>query len=80
MRQQFYTELCASIKAAAEGSQPNFKSSLLEDTPTDEINMTIKNYNLEKGISKRLFEPFRKDDAYEIKGPMGRGLGLTKDS
>lgn len=26
------------------------------------------------------FEELRKDDTYEIKGPMGRGLGLTKES
>lgn len=44
------------------------------------VNLTIKNYKLTKGLSYRFFEDSMAEDTYEIKGPMGKGLGLTKES
>lgn len=40
--------------------------------------MTVKNYNLEGGISEKIFEQL--DYLYQIEGPMGKGLGLSKTS
>ena len=42
--------------------------------------MSVKNYNLKEGMSIKLFDKHSKEHIYQIKGPMGRGLGLTKDS
>lgn len=40
--------------------------------------MTIKNYNLPGGMSRQIFD--RKQQIFEVKGPMGKGLGLSERS
>lgn len=50
------------------------------DVPCDNINMSVKNYNLKEGMSIKLFDSPTNNHIYQIKGPMGRGLGLTKDT
>ena len=40
----------------------------------------MKTYKLDKGMSRRFFDSEMQNDTYKIKGPMGRGLGLSKDS
>lgn len=44
------------------------------------MNVTIKDYGQEFGLSTRFHDRDQMKDFYQIKGPMGRGLGLTKDS
>lgn len=48
----------------------------MEDTDT--IAVTIKNYNLEKGLSKRFFEEI--PQTFEISGLYGRGLMINNNS
>ena len=43
----------------------------------DEIVVTVKNYNMEGGLSK-VIHTFPEDQVFQIKGPMGKGLGIEK--
>jgi hypothetical protein len=53
-------------------------TSLLQDEGGNEVNLTIKTYNLETGLARRLFN--NAEEVFEIKGPMGRGLELNQYS
>lgn len=64
MIKSFYDQLCDSNLSEA-----------LKYEDTDELSLSIKNYNV--GLSQRFS---KEQDTYEIQGPMGKGLGLTKDS
>lgn len=44
------------------------------------MNITCKNYGFEKGLSSRLFDEQLNKEKFLIKGPMGKGLGLTNQS
>ena len=54
--------------------------NLLNAEETSTVNVTIKNYKIEQGLSKRIHDKEQKLETFEIKGPMGRGLGLTQNS
>jgi hypothetical protein len=41
------------------------------------VNVTIKNYKLENGLSPKFFA---NDGAFGVTGPLGKGLGLTPQS
>ena len=73
MQREFYQEL---IKAVSGG---DFRKELVEGTGTGEVIIAVKNYGLSKGVARRLFTV---DEAirFDVKGPMGRGLGLTCQS
>jgi hypothetical protein len=49
---------------------------MINEEESDIVNITVKNYNLENGMSQRLFHSEQQRDIYKIKGPMGKGLGL----
>ena len=86
MRNVYYEELLKCLDAELASSSINgpgegsFDAKLLAPALVGNVNLTIKNYKLTKGLSYRFFEDSMTDDTYEITGPMGKGLGLTKDS
>lgn len=41
---------------------------------------TIKNYNLQNGLSHRFFDDQKREESFHITGPMGKGLLLTNQS
>lgn len=47
---------------------------------TDQVIMTIKNQGVPQGLSRQFFDPKFQKQAYEIKGPMGKGLGVNNQS
>lgn len=47
---------------------------------SNELSLTIKNYKVPEGISKQFYDTKLANQAYEIKGPMGKGLGITAES
>jgi hypothetical protein len=48
----------------------------------EKVHLTIKDYNVPDGLSKQFKEkePCLKNQSYEIKGPMGKGFNITKES
>jgi NAD(P)H-flavin reductase len=48
-------------------------SKFTDSTPTNKALFCIKNYGREGGVSTAVH---RADDRVEIKGPMGKGLGI----
>jgi hypothetical protein len=57
----------------------NFSSNgLLSTDEVQSVNLTIKNYKLEHGLSSRFFN--KPTDEYLLTGPLGKGLGLTPSS
>jgi len=80
MRKPFYEALVASLKMSLEGGMPALNSDLLSTAPTSSIGLTIKNYSIDKGLSKKLHGFDNLKDTVQVKGPMGKGLGLTSDS
>jgi len=73
MKKNFYEALVKAVQG--KGS---IEKALISDTDGDEINMTIKTYGLNQGLSTRFFTC--PNETFQIKGPMGRGLELNKDS
>ena len=54
---------------------------LLSTKEVSSLNLTIKNYQLEHGLSTRFFRMDKTArDNYQITGPLGKGLGLTPKS
>lgn len=72
MRKDFYTELVKCLNEI-----PSFNSKLLDTNPVSTLNVTVKDYNLKKGLSSKFLMNSNK---YTITGPLGKGLGLTTDS
>lgn len=54
--------------------EQNFLSTESKDT----VNLTIKNYNLQDGLSSRFYED--NDGLFGLTGPLGKGLGLLPTS
>lgn len=44
------------------------------------MNVTLKNYNLKTGMSRRLFDPTFNTETYKMVGPLGKGLGVHADT
>jgi hypothetical protein len=44
------------------------------------MNVTLKNYNLKTGMSRRLFDPIFNTETFKMVGPLGKGLGVTTDT
>lgn len=74
MQKDFYRSLVEAVT-----NKGSFDTSLLDSTDCESVFVGIKTYNLNKGVSKRVFD-FNEKHSFEIKGPMGRGLGLTNKS
>lgn len=51
--------------------------AFLSTTSQSHVNVTIKNYKLENGLSPKFFSP---DGTFGLTGPLGKGLGLTPSS
>ena len=47
---------------------------------TDQVCLTIKNYTLLGGLSRQFHDSHLNKQAFEIKGPMGKGLGLSSET
>lgn len=86
MSKAYYEELLKCLDTELSSSSINgpgggsFDAKLLEPVLVGNVNLTIKNYKLTKGLSYRFFEEPMTEDTYEITGPMGKGLGLTRNS
>jgi len=44
------------------------------------MNVTLKNYNLKTGMSRRLFDPAFNTETYKMVGPLGKGLGVSAET
>ena len=44
------------------------------------MNVTIKDYKLKSGMSRRLFMPEFNTETYKMTGPLGKGLGVTTET
>ena len=75
MRQPAYKNLVDAIKGQGE-----IDKSLISGEVTNQVSTTIKTYNLDKGIARLFFKQDKKEQQFTVKGPMGRGLGLTPES
>ena len=53
-----------------------FNADVFDKRDCNQVNMTIKNYNLPGGMSSKVFDIHQQH--FEIKGPMGIGLRLSK--
>lgn len=85
MQKNFYEILIKAANSYMEGKNINsvIISTILEYhslNETDQLCLTIKNYNNPYGISQQFSHVLLQEQAYEIKGPMGKGLGLTPSS
>ena len=70
MAKKFHQELVKAIESK------QFNSEILMSEDTNIVSLTIKNYGM--GLSQRfLTYPEKK---LQIKGPMGRGLGVTSST
>ena len=65
---------------AALDGKGDFDMSLLQNYKTDDVAFTVKTYHLTKGVSRRIHLPEFKNDSFEIKGPIGKGLQITTES
>ena len=52
-----------------------FDTSVLKDESTDNFALTLKNYNMDGGLSKILYAD--REGTFRVKGPLGKGLGLS---
>lgn len=52
----------------------SFNPVNLDDTNQCEMLFSVKNYNTEKGVSKKLHTMPQRNLLYQVKGPMGKGL------
>jgi len=58
MEKTFYTALCNSCKDFLDDKAPTFDSALVTDVrESDELSLTIKNYNVHRGASRQFFAP-----------------------
>lgn len=82
MRKEFYEALIVNLRPikATDSIINSFPKELLSQEDSGTVNITAKNYNLERGVSFRLAHPTLNHEKFLIKGPMGKGLGITKDS
>ena len=76
------SEVYHSLLDIAEDSNDNVALKRIKrftaDNNIDSLCLTIKNYQLDKGLSKYIFETAKspQKQAYQIKGPMGCGLEI----
>jgi hypothetical protein len=77
MRPEFYSNV---VKCLKEDNPQIFPKVLLRPTQSNTVNVTIKNYNLTQGLSRMFFNSPENQFQFVIKGPMGKGLGLTPHS
>lgn len=85
MRSKTYNELLKAIDAFNGVAQPDGKEYKFDDEiislkESYQMNVTIKNYNLPSGMSRRLFDKDLNTETYHMVGPLGKGLGVTPES
>ena len=73
---QAHLELIASALRGDSSTPSVDRSSIykVSGSTSSSFTVTVKNYNMAKGLSKRLTEAA--DTHYEVQGPMGKGLGI----
>jgi len=79
MRKDFYEAISKAVEDQSESNKEAVKIILNSDDKSD-LSLTIKNYNVMKGLATRISDPVNKEVPFEIQGPMGKGLGLTHES
>lgn len=79
MRKEFYETIIKAIQDQSEPNKNAVKQILTTDDKSD-LSLTIKNYNVMKGLATRISNPLNETFQFEIRGPMGKGLGLTHES
>jgi len=65
------------LKQANNGKTPAFEESLLDSSDKSSVYLSLKNYGLEGGLSTEIFE---QKEQFELRGPMGKGLGISSQS
>lgn len=64
------------MESTAEGIV-NMSKDMTMDEQYPQVNITVKNYDIKYGLSQRFFSTDTQSQIYQIKGPMGKGLGLS---
>ena len=85
MRKNFYDRIMMACDAYLNDKDVSqvLESRHLDEmsfSESSELSLTIKDYQVPMGISKQFFDKKLTKQAYEIKGPMGKGLGLNAES
>jgi hypothetical protein len=82
MKKEIYAEYMKAIEAFKNGKQPSFNEDVLPENANGgwakEITITCKNYEIQGGMSHTLHNA-KKDDIFQIKALMGKGLELEND-
>jgi hypothetical protein len=85
MRQDIYENLREEIKSQQDSlengqmSHVNINPNILDASEQDNVAMTLKTYDIPNGLST-LIHNGKQQAIYHIKGPMGKGLGLSPSS
>ena len=74
MQKDFYHSLLQAITRRG-----TFDDLLLKQKETGEVYVGVKEYGLRQGVAKRIFSA-QSEQHFRVKGPMGKGLGLTNHS
>ena len=74
MQKDFYDSLLRAINNIGDFDLLNVMS-----IETNQLNVAVKDYGLSKGVARRIFDN-AVNSSFQVKGPMGKGLGLTTDS
>lgn len=85
MRLQTYEELIRAIanfngEPTADGKEYVFNRDVLSIKESNQMNVTVKEYGLPSGMSRRFFSPELNTEVYKMVGPLGKGLGITEDT
>ena len=79
MKKEVYEEYMRVIRQSLEtsGQTLEFNQNYISEIDQQDIIVTVKNYNQPKGLSKAIHEATQ-DDVFQVKGPMGKGLGIQR--
>jgi hypothetical protein len=85
MRKDAYNEYMRSLNEALTKQNKldvlgtTFNESFLEQSYTDYATLSVKTY--QRGLSKVFFDPdVNENGHFLVKGPVGKGLGITNQS
>jgi hypothetical protein len=77
MEPQVYNEYTRLVKEAisGKGDIKDVDSKFFDNGDTNEVNLTIKNYSINGGLSETIHNS-PSEKTFIIKGPMGKGLSI----
>ncbi|CDW78413.1 cytochrome b5-like heme steroid binding domain containing protein [Stylonychia lemnae] len=80
MKKEIYDELCNALRQFQAGERILFNNAVLQEnwnSDKSEVVCTVKNYNKRGGVSHRIHTAY--NDLYQIKGLLGKGLGIHQE-